>query len=363
MKTQSRLSSSLLAPTAALGLLAATLLTGCGSGSSANGASANGTASSDAGSGASAATGERPKIAFIVKQPEEPWFQLEWKFAKEAADKDGFDLITAAATDGEQVIPKIENAAAQGAKGLIICTPDVRLGTAIKARAEQRGMKLMSVDDQLVGADGKPLDVHHLGISARKIGNNVGEALAAEMKKRGWTSADTAVLLVTRDELDTAKERTEGEAESLMQAGVPGDKIYRAPEKTTDVPGARDAATVVLTQHPEVKHWLVTGMNDSAVLGAVRATETFRFTAENVVGIGINGDTGVIDEFKKPAASGVFGSILLQARRHGYDTASMMNKWIRDGVEPPKTTYTDGVLITRENYKTILKEQGLPGGE
>src|SRR6266849_1443154 len=33
------------------------------------------------------------KIGFIVKQPEEPWFQLEWKFAGEAAKQDGFDLV------------------------------------------------------------------------------------------------------------------------------------------------------------------------------------------------------------------------------------------------------------------------------
>lgn len=358
MKTDRRPCLPLLTRTAFLGLIAALVLPGCGSGSSA----ANGPATGAQTSGENAATGDKPKIAFIVKQPEEPWFQLEWRFAKEAADKEGFELITAGATDGEQVLPKIENAAAQGAKGLIICTPDVRLGTAIKARADQRGMKLMSVDDQLVGADGKPMDVHHLGISARKIGNNVGEALAAEMKKRGWTNEDTGVLLVTRDELDTAKERTDGEIEALVKAGFSENKIYRAPQKTTDVPGGRDAATVVLTQHPEVRHWLVTGMNDSAVLGAVRATETFNLKPENVIGIGINGDTGVLDEFKKSAPTGVFGSILLQAKRHGAETATLMYKWIKDGVEPPKITYTDGVLITRENYKTVLKEQGLPEG-
>lgn len=338
-----------------LTLFAALTLVGCGNsgGSAASGTSASGT---------TVAKGERPKIAFIVKQPEEPWFQLEWKFAQEAADKDGFDLIKVAATEGDQVLSKIENVAAQGAKGLIICTPDVRLGPAIVARAEQRGMKLMSVDDQLMGGDGKPLEVHHLGISARKIGNNVGDALDAEMKKRGWTAADTALLLVTRDELDTARERTEGEVEALTKKGFPAAKIYRTAEKTTDVPGGRDAANVVLTQHPEVKHWLVTGMNDSAVLGAVRATETFGLKAENVVGIGINGDTGVIDEFKKPAATGVFGSILLQAKRHGYETADLMYKWLTAGTEPPKITYTDGVLITRENYQKVLKDQGLTGG-
>lgn len=315
----------------------------------------------NSGGAASGGGSDKVKIAFIVKQPEEPWFQLEWKFAKEAADKNGFEILPLDAKDGEQVLPKIEGAAAQGAKGLIICSPDVRLGPAILAKANLRGLKLMSVDDQLIDDQNKPLDVHHLGISARKIGNNVGDALVAEMKKRGWTFADTGLLLVTYDELDTARERTEGEAETVEKAGLAKDKIFRAPEKTADVPGARDAATVVLTQHPEIKHWLIGSTNDSGVLGGVRATEAFNIKAENVIGIGINGDTGVLDEFKKPAMTGLFGSVLLQARRHGYETAEMMYKWITKGEEPPKITYTDGVLITRENYKKVLTEQGLPG--
>ncbi|RYG30668.1 arabinose ABC transporter substrate-binding protein [bacterium] len=257
-------------------------------------------------------------------------------------------------------MPKLENAAAQGAKGLIICSPDVKLGSAIVARAEQRGMKLMSVDDQLVDANGKPLEVHHLGISARKIGNTVGTSLYDEMTKRGWKPEETGLILVTRDELDTAKERTEGAQEGLVGKGFPAAQIYTAPQKTTDVPGGRDAANVVLTQHPTVKHWLIAGMNDAAVMGAVRATEAFNIKPENVIGIGINGDSA-LEDLKKPQATGLFGSILLQAKRHGFDTSEMMYKWIKDGVEPEMTTYTDGVLITRDNYQQVLKEQGLPG--
>jgi len=335
-----------------VGLASAMIAIGCGSGASNNGPVTSGT-------NTPTTSGEKIKIAFIVKQPEEPWFQLEWKFAKEAADKNGFELITAGATDGEQVLPKIENAAAQGAKGLIICSPDVRLGPAIIARAEQRGMKLMSVDDQLIDASGKPLEVHHLGISAKKIGNNVGVALYDEMTKRGWKPEETGMILITRDELDTAKERTIGAEEGITGKGFPAAKIFKAPQKTTDVPGGRDAATVVLTQHQEIKHWLIAGMNDAAVMGAVRATEAYNFKAENVIGIGINGDAA-LEDLKKPAATGLFGSILLQAKRHGFDTSEMMYQWIKDGKEPAKITYTDGVLITRDNYKQVLKEQGLP---
>jgi L-arabinose transport system substrate-binding protein len=82
------------------------------------------------------------------------------------------------------------------------------------------------------------------------------------------------------------------------------------------------------------------------------------FKAANVVGIGING-TDCLDEFRKSEPTGFYASVLLTPRRHGYETASMMHKWVTEGTEPPKITYTDGILITRDSYEKVMKEQGL----
>src|SRR5512144_376405 len=68
------------------------------------------------------------KIGYVVKAPEEPWFQLEWKFADQAAAEFGFEVIKIGATDGEKVLAAIDNLAAGGALGVLVCTPDVRLG-------------------------------------------------------------------------------------------------------------------------------------------------------------------------------------------------------------------------------------------
>ena len=57
------------------------------------------------------------KIGFVVKQPEEPWFQDEWKFADIAAKEKGFTLVKIGAEDGEKVQSAIDNLGAQGAQG------------------------------------------------------------------------------------------------------------------------------------------------------------------------------------------------------------------------------------------------------
>ena len=152
-----------------------------------------------------------PKLGFLVKQPQEPWFQTEWAFAQKAADDHHFQLIKIGATDGEKVLAAVDNLAAQGAGGFVICTPDVHLGPAIVAKAQGAGLKGMTVDDQFVGPDGKIMaDVPHLGMSPHDIGHQAGELEVAEMARRGWTPADTAVCVSSFEERDTGKQRTDG---------------------------------------------------------------------------------------------------------------------------------------------------------
>ncbi|MCC6696532.1 MAG: arabinose ABC transporter substrate-binding protein [Candidatus Hydrogenedentes bacterium] len=302
--------------------------------------------------------GDRIRIGFLVKQPEEPWFQQEWKFAEKAGAKYGFDVIKIGATDGEKVLSAIDNLAAQGAQGFVICTPDVRLGPAIMAKANANQLKVFTVDDQFVGSDGAFMNVPYMGISARDIGESVGHTLGAEFKRRGWPIEETAAAGITFDELNTARDRTEGAIAGLIAEGFPADRIYTAPQRTTDTEGSFNAAGTLLTQHPEIKRWLVFGMNDEGVMGAVRAMEGRGFNTDTVVGVGIGGSTCLV-EFEKATPSGFYATCLISPLRHGYETAELLYKWIKDGTVPPKDTRTKGFIITRENYKQVMTEQGL----
>lgn len=107
-----------------------------------------------------------------------------------------------------------------------------------------------------------------------------------------------------------------------------------------------------------MKHWLVCSSNDNGVLGAVRALESRGFGPDHAVAVGING-TDCITELEKEKPTAFFGSILLSAKRHGYQTTEMLYHWIKEGIEPPLDTRTVRVLITRGNFRQILKEQGV----
>ncbi len=313
-----------------------------------------------AGPGCGGGGEKKIRLGFMVKNPEERWFQDEWRFARKCAEQYGFEVVTIGATDGEKVLAAIDNLAAQGAQGFVICTPDVRLGPAIMARAKSHRMKVFAVDDQFVGADGNFMNVPYMGISARAIGETVGKALYEEFVRRGWKIEDTAAAAITFDELNTVKERTDGAASALVAAGFPAEKIFRSPEKTTDTPSAFDATNTLLTQHPEVKRWLVFSVNDEGVLGAVRAMENHGFNADTVIGIGIGGPSA-ITEFEKEQPTGFYSTCLISPYRHGFETTELLFKWISDGIEPPMDTRTIGIMIDRSNYLQVMREQDLLG--
>lgn len=298
------------------------------------------------------------KIGFIVKQPEESWFQDEWRFADMAGRKYGFSVLKIGGTDGDRVLTAIDNLAAKNASGFIICAPDTRLGPAIRERARVNDLKVMSVDDRLVDARGKPIgDIPHVGISAAKIGALAGTMAAEESGRRGWSLAETGVLRLSFDSLQTAVERTVGGRDALVAAGVPAANVLDAPQRTSDTEGGFNAASPVLTRAAKYRRWIMLGMNDEAVLGGVRAAEGLGLKAADVIGVGIGGSGSAEAEFSKPALTGFYASVLLSPRRHGYDTVEAMYRWVTKGVRPAPVTFTDGLPMTRENWKALLAEQ------
>lgn len=306
------------------------------------------------------ANAQETKIGFIVKQPEEPWFQDEWKFAKQAAAEKGFTLVEIGADDGEKLMSAIDNLGAQGAQGFIVCTPDVKLGPGIVAKAAANNLKLMTVDDRLVDAEGKPLeDVPHMGISATKIGEAVGQTIVDEIKARGWKPEEVGAIRVSYDQLPTAVDRVEGAISVLKANGFKAESIFDAPQAKTDTEAALNAATTVLNSHADIKKWVAFGLNDEAALGAVRASESVGIPAENMIAVGIGGAESAINEFKKPAATGFVGSVIISPKRHGYETALNMFEWVANNKEPEKLILTAGQVAKRDTYEQVRKDLGI----
>jgi len=300
------------------------------------------------------------KIGFIVKKPEQSWFINEQKAATELGEEMGFDVVRLGGEDGQEVLSAIDNLNSQGADGFVICPPDVRLGSAIMNRAEEYGMKVITVDDQFVTSSGEPMEgVPHLGMSGTKIGQQVGDAIAEEMEARGWDPEEVGALRITNEELPTAVERTDGATESLLASGFPEDNIFDAPQKSTDTSGAFSAASPVFSKQDDFKHWVIYALNEESVLGGVRASEQYGLDAEDVIGVGINGSGAAFAEFSRDNPTGFHGTVAVSSTMHGRQTAEDLYRWITEDKEPQANTETSGTLMTRDNWEEVREELGL----
>jgi L-arabinose transport system substrate-binding protein len=299
------------------------------------------------------------KIGFLVKQAEEPWFQDEWRYAEVAAKEKGFTLVKIGIPNGEKTMAAIDNLAAQKAQGFVICAPDVKLGKAIERAAKRNNLKVVSVDDRLVDGSGKPIEsIPHMGISGYQIGKQVGEGIIAEIKARKWNMAEVGAIRVAYDQLPTGKERTTGAVDALKAAGFPAANIIDAPQAKTDTENAFNATNIALTKNAKFKHWVAVGLNDEAVLGAVRAAEGRGIKADNMIGIGIGGAKAAENELNKPQPTGFFGSVMISAKEHGYQTSINLVNWINGKATPPAEVLTKGMLMTRANQAEVRKAMG-----
>lgn len=306
---------------------------------------------------------EEIKIGFVVKNAQSSWFQDEWRFAEEAGKEKGFTVVKIEAVDGDSLLTAIDNLGAQKAQGMIVCVPDVKLGPAVVARAKANKLKLITVDDRLLGSDGTPLEeVHHMGISAFNIGRLVGEAINTEMNERNWNLKDVYAVRLSINELPTAKARTDGATDALLENGFIPEHIIDSPQKVQDSEsseGSFNASSIAIAKTPAAKKWVIYALNDESVLGGIRALEGNGFLPDDVIGIGINGSATAISELKKQVPTGFFGTIVISPKRHGYETAMNMYEWIVNDTPPEKLILTAGKLATRENYREVRTELGL----
>lgn len=195
------------------------------------------------------------KIGFVVKQPEQPWFIDERGFADISAEEKGLNPVKIAAQDDKKVQAALDNLGAQDVQSVDICTPDVKLGPRIVAKAA-----LLE-------------DLADIGITTTKIGEDVGSTSAAEIAKHGWDWKDVRAMRVFYDQLPTALHRVNGTFSKLAETGLLEINTIDAPQAKTDTEAAPNALTVVLNKKPEIKYWGADGLNDEVALDAVRAAK------------------------------------------------------------------------------------------
>ena len=248
----------------------------------------------------------------------------------------------------------IDNAIANNADGIVICTSDQTMSRRLLTSAEEIDIRIVAADDALQDAEGNKL-APWVGIDAYNIGAACGEWIANYAMDNDLVGKDNVgLLMMTMDTVSSCVPRTEGEFDKFTEM-VPDfdeNKIFRADyDGTTDK--GNTAATAVITGHPEITQWLVVAANEEGAIGAVRSLESAGLDKDAcVVGLGAY---MAKDEWNDKGADGVCmkASAYFPATAVGEGSIEVLLQMI-NGEEPEMETAVAATMVTPENYKEVM---------
>lgn len=307
---------------------------------------------------------DAPVIAYICKELSQQWFQNVSSALKETAMDRGAKevLLIDAAMNPEDYLIALDNVISQGVDAIIVCPPDQQLSQVTVNKCAEAGIPLLAESDPLLGEDGKLL-APAIVMDGYQCGLDIGTWLGNDLVDNKIAVDDSiGYLCMTMMTVANCIPRHEGAVEGFKSIvkDYPDAQIYYTdydgtPEK------AFDAASAIITAHPEVKTWISTAPNDEGSQGVCRAIEQAGLQDSAII-VGMGGYVAS-DEFAKGTkcfkASGY-----INGKTSGELVANAAMDWIETGVTPWSEFIGEGqtfgerpfgaTLVTPENYKEIM---------
>lgn len=297
------------------------------------------------------------KIAYVCKMLTNPWFVAEDNGLKDAAKEFGFEYISIDANlDDEACDAAIDNAIAQGIKGLAMCITNQGNGPAVAQKCKDKGIALITLDDNIVDMEGKP--IAHVGMPTKGVGVLGGEMLAKFANDRGFFKEGNVVKVLQIDapDITVLKPRLDGYKESLLKNTPLKEEDFVYVE-TSECMLEDSLASVqpILQANPNVTHWICGAVNDDSAVALVKAIEEQgKIPLENILACGLGGYSMAVEEFKKGNTG--FMTVVLNPYLEGYSAGKFLYEKIAKGTELPELTLINGNVATLENWKDLIKE-------
>ena len=287
----------------------------------------------------------------IYKSGDQEWFINEGAAARKTVEEAGGEYFYEdVALDGQKMLDAIDRAYANGADGIVTCTPDQMMSQTIVDKCNEYGIAVVACDDALE-MEGKKI-APWVGIDGYNIGVSCAEWLCDYIEEKGLADDETCgVLIMTMSTVTSCVPRTDGEYDVLTkrfpQFEQSGRLFYADYDGTTEKGNVNSAA--VITGNPQITKWMVMGANEEGIIGCVRALETAGVDAESAcVGMGAY---LVVEEYEKGSclrAAPYFSDVAIGT----YSVNTLFD--VIDGKEVEMSTAVPAEITTPENYHDIL---------
>lgn len=300
------------------------------------------------------AASSRPTFAYLQTDGAISYFVLEGDGAKAEGAKLGATVhVENENSSSATTISDIQQAIADGYKGLIVVAPAEQLGPRMVSLAKKAGIPIMASDNGFAGANKK--QVPFVGINASQFGKSSGQILMSNYKKLKWSSSNTYLLLVTNPSLQTIQQRTNAEQKAAIAAGFPKSHIITEPTTDNTTQQAFNATGPIKTSHPQATHWLVTGGNDDVAYGAAKALVAGGVSASNIDAVGLGGDLACTIWAKKAPNVGFRGTNYIYPNAIGAKSVEEMYNNAVKHKPFPANSYVAPIPMTKATLTKVDK--------
>ena len=289
----------------------------------------------------------------INKAADQQYFiDLQSAFKAKIEELGGTAATFDAKDQAELGVNLVNDAISQGAKGIAITVPDQAIGPAIAKAAADANIPLIATDDPIEDEAGNPIPF--VGFDGTDMGTKVGEEAGRLLTEAGWLTDGSVVgmLAVEKQDLSVCELRTEAQKEKVAAAGLAADRIYDVASGAT-VDTANTAAGPVITAHPDVTKWVVTGCNDESVLGAINALTAAGVAPADIIGVGL----GAYEACRPWAAgqdSGFKSALFISGLDVGAAAAEVLYNNVVNGEPIPPTTVAKTTIVTPDTYTDVM---------
>lgn len=308
-----------------------------------------GDAGSEEGSGADAgADGDTIRIAYIQKQGDQQYFIDQADGAKAAAEELGVELtVIDVGDDANEAISQLDTVISQGYKGIAIVVPDQLIGPQVMAAAEAAGIPLLASDDAIEDADGNPAPF--VGFDGRSMGEQVGKKAGELFNEAGWTSADTKIVRVSKEDLQTCEDRNDGALETFTAETGQDLEVIRIGSDASVI-DSQDKTSAAITANPDVTNWVVWGCNDESATGAVTALQNAGVAPSNIIGVGL-GAYLTCKDWVAGIDSGNRAALFISGVDVGRASVEVLVDAIKTGADLPENTVADTTIVDPSNFE------------
>jgi len=297
------------------------------------------------------------KIYYMQKQATQPYFLGEAEGAKKKAAELGVDLVMVdLGNDTSKTLSSVETAISQKAKGIIIVVPDPSVGPAVVTAAKNANIHLLTSDDQICVDNPKPGEcppekiVPRIGFSGKQMGEEVGKKAAELFKAANWKPEETRIIAAWKQDVTVCTDRVDAALPAFKAAGGPDIQVIKVGTDNTP-PDAQNKVAATVTANKAVKNWIIWGCNDENVVGGVTALENAGYSADNIIGVGINGDYAC-KAWSAGKKTGTRASLWLAGNEVGALAVQSMYDKIKNNKEFQREAYAKTTMVTPDTYKT-----------